>query len=242
MKDQNSNDMTMEYIVENYGRMVASICRRMIQNQEGAKDAAQEVWLEVAKSLKSFRNEAKFSTWLYTITSRVVIRLAKEEHQYSTRFLSSYYHGDEIEAPEYEGFDKQLWVWEMCDKCLTGTLHCLDNESRLAYILRDITLLSYREIAEILEKDEVGVRKIISRSRNKLRNFLNDECILKNANSKCKCRMSKWVKEVHLQEEYKKLQETVNTINFYKASEMILPQKSYWLNEFSCHNFNKTSH
>lgn len=199
MQAENSSNMTIEYIVENYGSMVASICRRMIQNKEAAKDAVQEVWLEVAKSLKSFRGESKISTWLYTITSRVVIRLAKEEHQYSTRFLSSYYHGDDIEAPEYEGFDKQLWVWEMCDKCLTGTLHCLDNESRLAYILRDITSISYGEIAEILMRDEVGVRKMISRSRNKLRNFLNDECILKNAHSKCKCRMSKWVKEVNLQ-------------------------------------------
>lgn len=199
MQAENSSNMTIEYIVENYGSMVASICRRMIQNKEAAKDAVQEVWLEVAKSLKSFRGESKISTWLYTITSRVVIRLAKEEHQYSTRFLSSYYHGDDIEAPEYEGFDKQLWVWEMCDKCLTGTLHCLDNESRLAYILRDITSISYGEIAEILMRDELGVRKMISRSRNKLRNFLNDECILKNAHSKCKCRMSKWVKEVNLQ-------------------------------------------
>lgn len=56
----------------------------------------------------------------------------------------------------------------MCDKCLTGTLHCLDNESRMAYILRDINMIPYSEIAEILEKDEVSVRKMVSRSRNKL--------------------------------------------------------------------------
>jgi RNA polymerase sigma-70 factor (ECF subfamily) len=230
MQDENGNDITIEYIVENYGRMVASICRRMIQNRETAKDAVQEVWLEAAKGLKSFRGESKISTWLYSITSRVVMRLAKEERQYSTRYLSSYFHGDDIEAPEYEDFDKQLLVSEMCDKCLTGTLHCLDNESRLAYILRDIAAVPYTEIAEILEKDEAGVRKMISRSRNKLRNFLNDECILKNANSKCKCRMSKRVKEVHLQEEYQKLQQTVNRINFFKVSEIILPGKNYWLN------------
>jgi hypothetical protein len=41
--------------------------------------------------------------------------------------------------------------------------------------------------------------------------------------------MSKWVKEVHLQEEYQKLQQVVHKINFYKASEIILPQKNYWL-------------
>jgi RNA polymerase sigma factor (sigma-70 family) len=231
VESENNSSITIEYIIENYGGMIASICRRMIQNRETAEDALQEVWIEVNKSLKTFRGESKVTTWLYTIASRVVMRLARDEHKYSTRFLSSYFHGDDIALPEHEDFDKQLWVREMCDKCLTGTLHCLDNESRLAYILRDINLVPYAEIAEILERDEAGVRKMISRSRNKLRNFLNDECILKNPDSKCKCRMGKWVKEVHLQEEYHKLRQVVNKINFYRASEITLMQKNYLLNE-----------
>jgi RNA polymerase sigma-70 factor (ECF subfamily) len=154
------------------------------------------------------------------------MKLAKEERRYTTHFLSSYYHRDDIPVPEQEDFDKQLWVREMCDKCLTGTLHCLDNESRLAYILRVINQVPYAEIAEILEREEADVRKMVSRSHNKLRNFLNDECILKNPESKCKCRMSKWVKEVRLQEEYQKLGQTVNKINFYRASEITLLQKN----------------
>lgn len=220
------NNLTIEYIIENYEKMVCAICRRMMQNKDNVEDATQEVWLEVSKSLKNFRGESKITTWLYTIASRVVMKMAKEEHKYSLHFLSSYYHGDDIEAPDYDDFDKQLWVREMCDKCLTGTLHCLDNESRMAYILRDINMVPYADIAEILERDEAGVRKMVSRSRNKLRNFLNDECILKNPNAKCKCRMSKWVKEVHLQEEYQKLSQTVNKINFYRASEIILTKNN----------------
>lgn len=230
MQEDYGSGITMEYIIEKYGRLVTSICRRMMQNEDIVKDAVQEVWLEVFKSYMSFRNESKLTTWLYSVTSRIVMRLAKKEHQYSTHFLSNYYHGSDLEIPEYVDFDKRLWVSEMCDKCLTGTLHCLDNESRLAYIFRDITMLPYVQIAEILERDEALVRKMVSRSRNKLRNFLNDECILKNTNSRCKCRMSKWVKEVHLQEEYKKLQGIVNKINVYKVSEVVLPLKNYWLN------------
>jgi RNA polymerase sigma-70 factor (ECF subfamily) len=226
MENVINNSLTIEYIIENYGKMVSAICRRMIQNKDNVEDATQEVWLEVSKSLKNFRGESKITTWLYTIASRVVMKMAKEEHKYSLHFLSSYYHGDDIEAPDYDDFDKQLWVREMCDKCLTGTLHCLDNESRMAYILRDINMVPYADIAEILERDEAGVRKMVSRSRNKLRNFLNDECILKNPNAKCKCRMSKWVKEVHLQEEYQKLSQTVNKINLYRASEIILTKNN----------------
>ena len=174
MENVINNSLTIEYIIENYGKMVSAICRRMIQNKDNVEDATQEVWLEVSKSLKNFRGESKITTWLYTIASRVVMKMAKEEHKYSLHFLSSYYHGDDIEAPDYDDFDKQLWVREMCDKCLTGTLHCLDNESRMAYILRDINMVPYADIAEILERDEAGVRKMVSRSRNKLRNFLRE--------------------------------------------------------------------
>jgi hypothetical protein len=49
---------------------------------------------------------------------------------------------------------------------------------------------------------------------------------LKNPDSKCKCRMSKWVKEVHLDEEYEKLRKTVYRVNFYRASEILLSKDS----------------
>ena len=46
---------TPEDIVATYGGLISSLCRRMIQDQETARDAAQEVWLEVMKSLPIFR-------------------------------------------------------------------------------------------------------------------------------------------------------------------------------------------
>ena len=50
---------TPEDIVATYGRLVSSLCRRMIREEETVRDAVQEVWLEVMKSLPSFRGEAK---------------------------------------------------------------------------------------------------------------------------------------------------------------------------------------
>ena len=220
--------MTIENIITDYGKMVSSICRRMIRDEETARDAAQEVWLEIIKSLPTYRGEAKLSTWVYTVASRVVIKYAQKEKIYSTRFLRSFFHGVEIEPPVRYDFEKQLWVREMCDKCLTGILHCLDNESRLTYVFRDIAEIPYGEIALILNKEEPAVRKIISRARKKLRNFLQNECILCNGGIKSACRMSRWASEIDLPKEYAKLRETINRINIYRASETVLPGKNYW--------------
>lgn len=222
--------MPPEQIIREYGPLVSSICRRMIQDEETAKDAAQEVWIEVVNSLPSFQGKSKLSTWLYTIAYRVVMNFARQERQYSTRFLREYFRsGDERELPQERQENKEEWVKEMCDKCLTGMLHCLDNEARMAYIFRDMTRLSYSDIAYILGKDEAAIRKMLSRSRRKLRNFLNNECALFNPDGNCQCRMKRWVKEIELPQEYQKLRHTVQRINLLCESEQVLPRKNYWM-------------
>ncbi len=222
------NHDSAENLFSDYGLLVTSICRRMIQDEETAKDAAQEVWLEILKSLPSFKGLSKISTWIYTITYRVVLKFAKNERQYTTKFLAAYFHGPQLEAPEAAEPEKQFWIKEMCDKCLTGVLHCLDNDTRIAFIFRDISGLSYQEIAAVLEKDETTVRQMISRSRRKLKNFLNNECLLHNPDGNCKCRMKNLVLQIDLPEEYRKLRRTVHHINLYRESEQVLPKKNYW--------------
>jgi len=220
--------MNPDQIIVEYGPLVSSICRRMIQDEDIAKDAAQEVWMAVVKSLPSFQGKSKLSTWIYTIAYRVVMNFAKQERLYSTAFLRDYFRSGERDIPQEHTDDKETWVKEMCDKCLTGMLHCLDNETRMAYIFRDMAQLPYADIAHILEKDEAAVRKMISRSRRKLRNFLNNECALFNPDGNCQCRMKRWLQEVHLSEEYQKLRKTVHRINILRESEQILPRKNYW--------------
>jgi RNA polymerase sigma factor (sigma-70 family) len=220
--------ISAESLVKEYGRMVSSICRRMVQDADVAQDAAQQAWLEIIKSLTDFRGEAKISTWIYRIVHRVVLNFARNERQYSTRFLRDYFRSGDMDLPQYEDFDKEIWVKEMCDKCLTGMLHCLDNEARLTYILKDIAQLTYGEIAQIEEKDEQTVRQMISRTRKKLRSFLKDECALLNPKGTCHCRIKKWVEQINLPKEYEKLRAISRSVNLYQESEAPLPNKNYW--------------
>ncbi len=226
----NASGICAANIAEEYGPLVSSICRRMIQNAEDARDAAQEAWMEIIRGLNTFKGDAKLSTWIYTVTCHAVMRYSQKDRMYSTRFLRDYFHGDQLEIPYEIDYDRQIWIKEMCDKCLTGILHCLDMETRLAYLLRDVARLSYEEIAEIVEKDPATARKIVSRSRSKLKNFLNDECTLYNPSGSCKCRMKQLVTDIRLPQEYQKLRQFASRVNLYQESQSILPQKNYWLN------------
>ena len=222
-------EILVESLVQDYGKMVSSVCRRMVQDRSLAEDAAQQVWLEIIKALPGFRAESKISTWIYSITRRVVLDFARNERQYSTRYLRGYFRVGDIPAPQNEDINKDVWVREMCDKCLTGMLHCLDNESRLIFTFRDVVQLSYREIAEIQGINEPTIRQTVSRTRRKLRSFLKDECALFNPDGSCHCRMKKWVEEINLPQEYDKLRSIVRSVNVFRDSETVLPRKNYWL-------------
>jgi RNA polymerase sigma-70 factor (ECF subfamily) len=222
-------EISIQLLVNDYGPMVSSICRRMLQDPDTVQDASQQVWIEVIKGLPGFRGKAKISTWIYSIARRVILAVAADERQYSTRFLRGYFNSGDMELPSGEDLDKDIWVREMCDKCLTGMLHCLDNEARLVYIFRDVAGLSYGDIAQIYRVDEQTVRQIVSRTRKKLRNFLKDECALFNPKGTCRCRMSKWVDDLDLPQEYGKLRSVARSANVYLESEKVMPGKNYWL-------------
>jgi len=59
---------------------------------------------------------------------------------------------------------------------------------------------------------------------------MKDLCILLNPAGNCRCRMKKWVQEINLPREYEKVRNVVQHVNFYKQSEMVLPQKDFWKN------------
>ena len=61
-------DKGIDTLFERHYQRVSLWCLRFTGNRESAADLAQEIFLSVHKHLESFRGDAKFSTWLYTIT------------------------------------------------------------------------------------------------------------------------------------------------------------------------------
>ncbi len=221
--------MSLDDIAEEYGGFVSSLCRRIILDEDMARDAAQHAWAEIVKSWPSFRGESKLTTWMYTIVRRVVMDYAVRERTYSTRHLRDYFRADEAPVPACgRDMNKDMWVRQMCDRCLTGILHCLDADTRLTYVLKDVAGLSYAEMEAVFEKDGAALRQSVNRSRRKLRAFLSDECYLFNPEGSCKCRMKPYVQEVNLRVEYDKLRKASDMAAFFRRSGEMLPEKNFW--------------
>jgi RNA polymerase sigma-70 factor (ECF subfamily) len=216
--------------VEQYGRLVSSICWRMTRDQDAAREAAQEVWVAVLEGLPRFRGESALSTWIYTIARRVVGRYAQSQRTDSMRLLSAAYEAPgELAPPDAADLDHDLWVREMCDLCVSGMLQCLQPDMRLAYLLREIAELGYDDVAAVLEVEPDSARQMVSRARRRLNRFMSGHCALANPEGPCRCRMRRRVEGIDLPAEFARVRATAQRARVIKESEQVLPTKDYWL-------------
>ncbi len=111
---------------------------------------------------------------------------------------------------------------------MTAFCHCLNNDARLIFLFRSIAELSYSQVSQVMNMKEENIRKIASRSKNKVLNFMDKNCILYNPDSTCRCRIQNPIQSLQLDKEYKRLAKASNLIDFYLKFDKELPRKNYW--------------
>src|SRR5438128_2115307 len=150
-----------EDLVIAYQHRVFGVALRLLGNRAEAEELAQEVFLRVHRAIGEFRGEAKLSTWLYAIASRLCLnRLASGERRVAR-------HGDEAltrlasreVSPAEEAERSEL------ETALHRAIAELGEERRIVVVLRDLEGLSYEEIAEALELELGTVRSRLHRAR-----------------------------------------------------------------------------
>lgn len=71
---------SFSYLVDKHKGMVYSISLRMLKNAEDAEELAQDTFVKAFSSLKDFKFESKFSTWLYRINyNSAISKLRKKQ-------------------------------------------------------------------------------------------------------------------------------------------------------------------
>ncbi len=162
-------------LIDQHRDRVFNITYRMLGNRAEAEDVAQEVFITVFKTIESFREESKFSTWLY----RVTVNHCKNRIKY----LARRHERDRDELDETNGAtngavngapvrvaqpDKALASAQM-EKLLQQAIADLDDDQRAVVILRDVEDLSIEEICEITGLPDGTVKSRLHRARLVLR-------------------------------------------------------------------------
>ena len=158
---------------------VYNITFRMLGNRAEAEDVAQEVFITVFKTIDTFREESKFSTWLY----RVAVNHSKNRIKYLSRRQDR--NQDELDetnangtsadspisAPVPSAPDRALEGAQM-EKLLQEAIATLDEDQRVVVVLRDVEDLSIEEICDITGLPDGTVKSRLHRARLALRKKL----------------------------------------------------------------------
>jgi RNA polymerase sigma-70 factor (ECF subfamily) len=167
-------------LVEQHRDRVYNITFRMLGNRAEAEDVAQEVFISVFKTIESFREESKLSTWLY----RVTVNHCKNRIKYNARRhdrdrdeldeTSHQANGATMGPPMHVQPDKALASAQM-EKLLHEAINKLDEEHRIVVVLRDVEDLSIEEICEITDLPDGTVKSRLHRARAALRKRLTGQ-------------------------------------------------------------------
>lgn len=66
-KVKQGQSQAFNILILTYEKEVFSLCLRILKHREEAEEAAQDCFIKAYKQIRSFKQEAKFSTWLYRI-------------------------------------------------------------------------------------------------------------------------------------------------------------------------------
>lgn len=162
-------------LVRRWQTRVYSQCLRQLGEKSIAEEITQDIFLSIFRALPRFREEAKFSTWLF----RIVINHCKNRRMYQQR---RHRRGHEPIEGNNEEMPRELPTsdlnpeQELQKKRLRALLQTalgkLEEKQKQILILRDVQGLSYDEISDILDIPNGTVKSRIHRARMEVAKLL----------------------------------------------------------------------
>jgi RNA polymerase sigma-70 factor, ECF subfamily len=157
-------------LVRRYSPRVVNTCHRFLLNQQDAEDIAQEVFIEVYQSIKSFRQDAQLSTWIYRIAvTKSLDELKKRKRHKRFASFGKLLHIDDVIHWLSGGSmpDKGVQADEKMGE-IQAALNTLPDNQRIAFTLSKIDGYSNPEIADILQTTVIAVESLIKRAKKQV--------------------------------------------------------------------------
>lgn len=177
-KLKQGNESAFKELVENYRGMVVNTCFGLLHNMEDAEDVAQDVFIEVFRSVENFRADSKISTWLYRIAVNRSLNFIRDNKK--RKWFQSFddvmeskkeilneliYQSADDPGSELENSQRALLLHEAIDS--------LPENQRVAFTLSKYEDLAYKEISEVMNLSVSSVESLIHRAKKNLQKKLH---------------------------------------------------------------------
>lgn len=172
---RNGEEPAFKYLVENYQDRIYNTIIGIVQNAEDAEDVAQEVFIQVFKSIHTFKGESKLSTWMYRIaTTRALDLLRSRKSKKRFGFLKRLFGEGNEPLHEIPDFNHPGVAMDQKENAaiLFKAINRLPENQKLAFTLHKLEDLSYQEISEVMKTSVAAVESLMHRAKLNLRKIL----------------------------------------------------------------------
>jgi len=178
------DEAAYDELVERYSPRLLAVARRILRDEDLARDTVQDAFLSVHRSIASFEGEARLSSWLYRVTANAALGKLRQRRRRPERFLADL--GGAPGADPLESVELPLAApaTEAVDDILTRRQQCALVRSCIARLKashRHVLTLRYLEehdteqTAKILGVCRNTVKTRLLRARDALRAFLEQD-------------------------------------------------------------------
>ena len=172
---RNGDEAAFKFLVKNYQDRVYNTAISIVQNAEDAQDVAQEVFIQVFRSIHSFKEESKLSTWIYRITtSRALDLLRSRKSKKRFGFLQRLFGDSNETLYELPDFNHPGIALDRKENAalLFKAISQLPENQKIAFTLHKLEDLSYQEISEVMRTSVAAVESMMHRAKQNLRKIL----------------------------------------------------------------------
>jgi RNA polymerase sigma-70 factor (ECF subfamily) len=151
---QRGDERAFTELVHRYQERIYWLARRFHNDHDDADEIVQEVFCKVYESLKHFRGESSFYTWLYRITVNLSLNALRKKR------VQEFFSFDQLlEQPKStEEMPDDLLEASEQRSLIEEAIETLPEKQKAVFILRYYDELSYEEISRILKTSVGGLK------------------------------------------------------------------------------------
>jgi len=172
---QSGKENAFKELVDHFQHKVINTCYGFVKNSEDAEDVAQEVFIEIYRSISKFKQESSLSTWVYRISVNKSLDFIRKgnrkkrsgfEYSINDNELSQSNEPADPSEPQDEIFRKER------QEILRSMIANLPKYQKIALVLHKIEGLSHARVAEVMNTSHSSVESLIHRAKKNLKKQL----------------------------------------------------------------------
>ncbi|MEQ8194954.1 MAG: sigma-70 family RNA polymerase sigma factor [Rhodospirillales bacterium] len=167
-----------EILIRRLGPRLLSTARRILGNEEAAKDCLQEAFINAFRSIDNYKGEARLGTWLHRITVNAALMRLRSQARRPELSLESLMpsfdeNGCRVEPSwHFEKTPVDYVEDEQVRRHVISKIYELPENYRIVLLLRDIEEMPAKDVADVLNISENAVKTRLHRARSGLKKLL----------------------------------------------------------------------